>query len=188
MLIDRLLDPATLAEARDSRDPVEYHRGLRHDLRTPINAIKGYGEMLLEDVAESEEGLAGDLGKILEEATLLLERIDGLVRYAELDTEDVDATQIGDLVSGAPGPTVEALIRGIAPIDGEAVRTPTGIEGSRILVVDDNASNREVLSRRLQRQGHLVIQAEDGARALAMLAEQPVDLILLDQMMPGLSG
>ena len=59
---------------------------------------------------------------------------------------------------------------------------------ARALVVDDNAMNRDVLSRRLQRSGHAVEAVEDGHRALARLKEQPFDLILLDVMMPGIDG
>jgi len=57
-----------------------------------------------------------------------------------------------------------------------------------LLVVDDNAANRDLLSRRLERKGFRVIVAEDGQRALDILATSRVDLVLLDVMMPGLSG
>lgn len=57
-----------------------------------------------------------------------------------------------------------------------------------ILVVDDNAMNRDMLSRRLTRRGHAVECAEDGHAALAMLEERGYDLVLLDIMMPGISG
>src|SRR5262249_40437503 len=53
---------------------------------------------------------------------------------------------------------------------------------------DDNTSNRDLLSRRLQRQGHTVFQAEDGARALVLIEKEVFDLILLDLMMPGING
>jgi CheY-like chemotaxis protein len=56
-----------------------------------------------------------------------------------------------------------------------------------VAIVDDSAANRDVLSRRLLRDGHQVTAAEDGAAALA-LAEHGFDLVLLDLMMPGLSG
>lgn len=58
----------------------------------------------------------------------------------------------------------------------------------RILVVDDNAMNRDLLSRRLEKRGFQVAIAEDGGQALEWLAENPCDLVLLDIMMPGLSG
>lgn len=57
-----------------------------------------------------------------------------------------------------------------------------------ILVVDDNEMNRDMLSRRLQRQQYEVIMAEDGEKALAIVKQHPFDLVLLDIMMPNLSG
>jgi phosphoserine phosphatase RsbU/P len=58
----------------------------------------------------------------------------------------------------------------------------------RLLVVDDNEMNRDMLSRRLLKQGYAVEMAEDGRRALEMLAAGPFDLVLLDIMMPGMDG
>ena len=58
----------------------------------------------------------------------------------------------------------------------------------RLLVVDDNELNRDMLSRRLGGQGFVVDAAEDGSRALDRIDEQAFDLVLLDVMMPGLSG
>lgn len=71
----------------------------------------------------------------------------------------------------------------------EAVRTsPDESSAGRILVVDDNESNRDMLSRRLRRRGYVVEVAEDGRRALEMVQTSPFDLILLDIMMPELNG
>jgi len=61
-------------------------------------------------------------------------------------------------------------------------------EAGRLLVVDDNEMNRDMLSRRLERKGYTVLTAEDGHQALAMLEAQPFDLVLLDIMMPGIDG
>lgn len=57
-----------------------------------------------------------------------------------------------------------------------------------VLVVDDVEANRDLLSRRLQRQGHSVAVAENGQRALEMIRAQPFDLVLLDIMMPEMDG
>ncbi len=59
---------------------------------------------------------------------------------------------------------------------------------ARILVVDDEAMNRDVLGRRLKRRGFEVVYACDGRECLDIVAEQAIDLVLLDVMMPGLSG
>jgi phosphoserine phosphatase RsbU/P len=57
-----------------------------------------------------------------------------------------------------------------------------------ILVVDDNEANRESLARRLIRHGYTAITAADGPSALALIEQQTFDLLLLDVMMPGMSG
>jgi serine phosphatase RsbU (regulator of sigma subunit) len=63
------------------------------------------------------------------------------------------------------------------------------LSAARILVVDDNADNRDVLVRRLQRlQFEHVVQANDGVQALAHLRASAFDLMLLDVMMPNMNG
>jgi phosphoserine phosphatase RsbU/P len=57
-----------------------------------------------------------------------------------------------------------------------------------LLVVDDDEANRDMLSRRLERKGFAVAVAEDGSRAIELVRERPFDLVLLDVLMPGLSG
>jgi two-component system, OmpR family, response regulator len=58
----------------------------------------------------------------------------------------------------------------------------------RILVVDDDAPVRMTVTELLRRTGYEVVAAEDGVTALALLAHEPVDLVLLDLLMPGLCG
>ncbi|UCC64437.1 MAG: response regulator [Anaerolineae bacterium] len=58
----------------------------------------------------------------------------------------------------------------------------------RILVVDDEAVNRILLSTNLVESGYVVETAEDGQQALGMLSAQPFDLILLDLIMPRMDG
>jgi CheY-like chemotaxis protein len=57
-----------------------------------------------------------------------------------------------------------------------------------LLVVDDNDENRDVLSRRLLKKGFQVLAAAGGRRALELIDSHPVDLVLLDIMMPGMTG
>ncbi|MGJ3238469.1 MAG: response regulator [Anaerolineae bacterium] len=57
-----------------------------------------------------------------------------------------------------------------------------------VLVVDDNEMNRDMLSRRLKRMNYQVIVAEDGEQALQLIKVHPFNLILLDIMMPNISG
>jgi CheY-like chemotaxis protein len=61
-------------------------------------------------------------------------------------------------------------------------------ENPLLLVVDDLPANRELLARRLERSGFRVVTASDGPEALVVLRRQDVDLVLLDIMMPGMTG
>lgn len=59
---------------------------------------------------------------------------------------------------------------------------------STILLVDDEPANLEILERLLRPLGHRLLTAADGLEALAVAADAPPDLVLLDVMMPGLDG
>ncbi|MGY1409005.1 MULTISPECIES: PP2C family protein-serine/threonine phosphatase [unclassified Luteimonas] len=61
-------------------------------------------------------------------------------------------------------------------------------EPARILVVDDTEANRDLLVRRLQREGHVTATAANGREALECLRARDFDLVLLDIMMPEMNG
>ena len=63
-----------------------------------------------------------------------------------------------------------------------AERTP------RVLVVDDDRSALDILTRLLEKEGFTPLSADSGPRALELLATQTVDVILLDVMMPEMDG
>ena len=65
--------------------------------------------------------------------------------------------------------------------------SPT-VVAANLLVVDDNASNRILLSRYLKLQGHTCVLANDGVQALELLQNQSFDLVLLDIEMPNMDG
>ncbi|WP_420238465.1 putative bifunctional diguanylate cyclase/phosphodiesterase [Telmatobacter bradus] len=61
-------------------------------------------------------------------------------------------------------------------------------EQIRILIVEDEEMNIDMLSRRLRKAGYEVATAMNGIEALEVIAQRPIDMVLLDQMMPGMSG
>ena len=141
-----------------------------------------------EDTADGgAETLVADLDKLLGEATLLLDRIDGLVTFSSGDAPPSDGTGSAAAEIGVPARMLDSLLKAVRPITAKEADL-VAVQPSRILMVDDNASNRDLLTRRLQRQGHIVLEAEDGARALALVEKEALDLVLLDLMMPGISG
>lgn len=80
----------------------------------------------------------------------------------------------------------------LAPADTSSLRVTriTGYEGRRrrVLIVDDVATNRAVLSDLLTLLDFVVEEVADGESALAVHAENPVDLVLLDLHLPGIDG
>jgi class 3 adenylate cyclase/CheY-like chemotaxis protein len=145
---------------------------LRHELRTPINQIIGYSELLQEEAAEQgQQSFVADLGRI----TLAARRLLAVVE-AGLDA----------LVHGPSAPAA-AVAPGVAAAPGAEPEAPPRHLGS-LLVVDDDPANRDMLARRLLRRGHTVAMAESGEAALEALRKGGFDLVLLDVMMPGISG
>src|SRR5262249_22326970 len=139
---------------------------------TPLNAIKGYGELLVEELAETaSDTLLSDLGKVLHLADRLLGNIDRIVEAPAAPSLDI----------------VGSVLQTIQSLD-EVDITDARAASSHILVVDDNLSNRDLLSRRLVREGYRVTAVESGEAAIAATAAENFDLVLLDMMMPGLSG
>jgi len=162
---------------------------LRHDLRTPLHQIIGYAELLEDEVRDGgQEKYIADLGKIRDAARKALEFVDQAVP----PTPSPSAPPVFREPEAEPGgaPAAPPALATNLPLPA-VPRPPAGpVEpGSiRLFVVDDNELNRDMLSRRLGSRGYAVELAEDGERALARLEEQTFDLVLLDVMMPGLSG
>jgi eukaryotic-like serine/threonine-protein kinase len=66
---------------------------------------------------------------------------------------------------------------------------PPPASGTRLLVVDDNEDNRDMLARRLRRRGFQVTTADSGANALDLISSGHIfDAVLLDVMMPDITG
>lgn len=158
---------------------------LRHDLCTPINQILGFSELLEEEAAEEHPDYVDDLRKIQKAATTMLAMVRGRLT-ADLLTAAGPPASPSPEARGAPLPA-RAIVEspdGEDPGHAPARTQRTG----RILAVDDDVLNLDVLAQRLTRQGHLVSTAADGEAALAKARLQPFDLVLLDVMMPRLDG
>ncbi len=148
-------------------------RRLQHEVRTPIGQIIGYAELLEEELEErGAEELTPDLHRIRDAASRLLDLVDGRLRAEQ----DPGAPLLPE--EGA-GPQAEAESA------KESIATD---RPNRILVVDEDASDRELLARRLERQGFEVEVARDGLDALRRIEARPPDAVLLEVMMSGMGG
>ncbi|TAL28516.1 MAG: PAS domain S-box protein [Phenylobacterium sp.] len=81
-----------------------------------------------------------------------------------------------------PAPAVDA------PQEHARDDAPLTIDGTRVFLVDDNATNRELARRILEAAGAEVHEAGDGVEAVERLAVLPVDVVLMDLRMPRLDG
>ena len=217
-------------------DSLQY---FRHELRTYLNHILGYSEILLEDLKENPRAnLAPDVENIFKESRnihrafldsfyhdgspveefdtaafrrnlfgplyILLGLGQRLKKLCEDERADYlldDVTKLSDsgrkilelveqeLKDATPGAAIEDEYKfAMGRIAQAAPRTLADRNLGRILVVDDNEMNRDILMRHLERQGHQVASSETGLQALKLLTEETFDLVLLDILMPGLDG
>jgi len=183
-LVDRLLG-SSVGEIQLDWDKIGVE--IRHAMRTPIDTVLGYCEILQDELGSASPALfADDLGKIETAARRLLELIEDLVQLVQqgqantavASNQSAVSNEIHEAVSGV----VHAIRHRQANVnDGQHL-------GGSLLVADDNEVDRDLLVRRLKREGYAVTEAENGRQALAMIKERRPDLVLLDVLMPEMNG
>jgi adenylate cyclase len=174
----------TGADPRPASSDLDRRALLRHELRTPLNQILGYSE-LLEEEAQSEgaaERMVPDLHKIQNAARRMLLLIDAL--FVPSSGPGAQSVAPEPFDGDDTGVTWKSSDRD----DGAAPSVHGPESKSRLLVVDDSAANLDMLTRRLRGRGYEVTGASDGPGALRAIEKEPFDAVLLDVVMPGMSG
>lgn len=144
-----------------------------HDLMTPLNAIIGFSEILLVKAeGKLDERQLSNLKRINDAGKNLLERIRAL----------------GEQHATAPAPAPETVEKDEPSIEEVGEALPDRGDGAKVLVVDDVASNRELLKQDLEEAGFQVSVAGDGQGALEKAHAWEPALIILDIDMPGIDG
>jgi signal transduction histidine kinase len=179
--VNQALDPEAL---RDTRRPVRDLRRLIHQHSQRI--LEAAQRLSAQTAVQQNAVFGGDLARVLGSAQQL-HSVAASVLQSLLADEPGSGTA-GAIATAHPssgGPETEDAPRPDAEPERDAsIDQLTGA----VLVVDDNATNRELLTRRLVRQGCRVSEAPHGRRALEMLRQEPFDLVLLDLMMPEIDG
>lgn len=179
-LTRKLIDEMLAFESQDIDEiKREQERSrFKHDLRNSVGAISGYSEIIIEDLEDADE-LSADARTYLEhqlaDSLKLLQMLDTLFQAEREFGEDSDATLNVD---------IHSVFDSFEKSDQEVSEKFRG----KILVVDDNDSNRNLLSHQLTRQGHEASTAASGREALEMIRETRPDLLLLDLFMPDMNG
>lgn len=182
----------------------ELGEGIRAEVRAALRLASASGHRLLGSVtrvlAEVEhetggtlpEGLHLRMARAMAHDVDLLRELTTLLREDGTSIEDVDRLDraIDQLWSYCSGSSFVEASPQRAPVGVASPTTaprPPVVVG-RVLVVDDLPENRTLLQRRLQLMGHTTRLASGGEEALHVLANESVDLVLLDVLMPGMDG
>jgi serine phosphatase RsbU (regulator of sigma subunit)/DNA-binding NarL/FixJ family response regulator len=177
-LVNGLLDPIVVEAGTLDVAPAVLRAVLRETLLSPIEAIIGTCEELLHDLHLREKsGQHPEIGS----------------SAADVQKIHAAAGRFLALITNAAGPPERRQA-------GPATADLPGLSGSlppqvrkagavgRLLVVDDNEENRDLLARHLRKQGHTVALAENGRQALERMGQDKFDLVLLDVVMPEVNG
>ena len=120
-------------------------------LRDPLDTCLGYAEMLLEDAArEGVNEAVPELHKIYAAAQKFASLLEDSILFLKVANGQLDADAMPPLSGSSLSDSMPA------ETDEPLGETDASGEGALILVVDDNETNRDLLSRRLQRQGYAV--------------------------------
>jgi adenylate cyclase len=183
--VNALLDPALIDSGEiELSDMRALGEKIHLDLRSDINAVVGHSELLLEELDEenADEDVRSDLIKIGESGRRLVDFVNEIVEFVEVMSGQA-GTKGGLIETSEEESDLLSSLRELAALEPEEQHAP-----GRILVVDDNEMNRDVLGKRLKRSGHEILTACDGREALDVLKKESVDLVLLDIMMPVMDG
>jgi adenylate cyclase len=165
---------------------------LRTDARqllTLLNEVLARGHAGPPDLAAARGSLAAPLERIRSAGGALHQhasRTNATALLPDLERIRTAADRLAELLHrGGITPDRDASGEGAGP---RSISRPAPPSRPVILVVDDNEENRDMLARRLARQGYEVLKVAGGLAALETVAARPIDLVLLDVMMPDLDG
>ena len=144
---------------------------INHDLRSPLNAILGFSDLLLQTEGDNEKKKF--LSAIKAGGETQLSIID------DISLSLSKKSQVSEILEKAYSGTQSSLH---SKINLANEREPL------ILIVDDMVDNVVFLEKILQKTGFRTVSATSGEDAIKLLTEHRPDLILLDIVMPGLSG
>src|SRR5215471_4584008 len=176
-LIARYFDEESFFQQRDLHQ-------LYHELRTPVNHVIGYSELLKEQAQEQglPASVLADLEKIRDAAANWLALVEAYLIEPRLPDEPGRPR-----APGAPRDLKLNLGFGFQVPPPASARSGFVDEGC-ILIIDDDEATREMLARRLRRDGYTVSTTANGLNGLSLARAQKFDLVLLDMVMPGLDG
>jgi len=138
--------------------------GQRHDLRNLIGICQGYAELIREGDTQRSAKISNLLDKVILWSSRSLAQLEQSTR------------------------SNKAGSRGKAALKGSSVSPQQSLDDARILIIDDEPANRDILSRHIRQLGLTAISCGSADEAFEVLERESIDLILLDLVMPDVSG
>ena len=157
-------------------------------IRSTIKLLLAQGPVAEnEGCREDLERIAGGTDQLSQRAREMLDELAALAgdQHAE-DRQRENSRLTGAYDASKTSFVTRQFLQGKSGKPERPIRS--AITGAKILVVDDNESNRILLSRRLSRQSYEVDTAADGLEAMEKILGHDYDCVLLDVIMPGLNG
>ena len=191
-LINRLLDPDDLETASSDQALKECAARAVAALRPPLDTVIKFSELLLENASELQDAdYLNDLRSIRTASDKMLALLISLaLDKREAGSIESDPQSSSRKTSDLLAPNSDRKIgmtAALKPLSKEEIEMATAERG-RLLVVDNDQRDRNLLARRLRRFGHNVESAENGRQALAMMRDGQFDLVVLDILMPEMNG
>jgi CheY-like chemotaxis protein len=164
------------------RMKAEFLANMSHELRTPLNAIIGFSEALKDGLmGEMTELQSGFVGDICTSGRQLLSLINDV-----LDLSGAEAGKASlDLAPVGPSSLFENSVSAVKEI-AAALEAPADCPFA--LVVEDDLNSAALIRVMLEAEGFRVLHAVSAEAALDLAARQPIALITLDIMLPGMDG
>jgi adenylate cyclase len=182
-VVSEMLDHEKM-EAKAVLDIEEIGADIHDAIMASIIAAMGYAEILIDEATQRQaDNLISDLKKIYQASERFIFLVNNFSRMWHGETWKMDSK----LSTGTSTRILEDVKTTIHMLS-EDTSVQHDDRGGSLLIVDDNELNRDLLVRRLEREGHEVAVASSGREALEILSNKTIDVVLLDIMMPEMNG
>ncbi len=179
-LVNTILHPAKMESDPEKFGLEAFGVNLRRELHTPSNAIVTFTERLLKNAE-----MLGKKNAFIAKSVPDLKRIqDAAQDFLRIIRKTEDLSSFADMMQKETRSPLS--LPGKLPL--KADQASVNADSGDLLVVEDDDRNRDLLTRRLEQQGHTVSAAKNGREALKMIKTRAFDAVLLDIMMPEMDG
>ncbi len=180
----RELEASGIRATEMSRAKSRFLAQMSNEIRTPVNAIMGYSNLILADTNEESTREYSQRVKI--SAKRLLTFFENILNYISDETDESSSRRLPSMAELIE--QTDETYQQVESTSGLEHRAVSGASEIRILVVDDAEMNVDLMVRMLRPIGFTVDTAGDGKQAIQQVRKFRYDLIFMDHLMPIMDG